>query len=493
MSKLTGILLSWAALLGAYGSTAQPVRTLTGMVTSANESTPLEGVMVTTKAGSRISGTQADGIYYIPVNAGDTVLVFSYPSFRTQEVRITSVSEYNVVMEKAGSNADTGDPAFPYGYWRGTFQLRPDLEIPFNFEIKEAATGSVVYFLNAGERFEGGRLKTSGDSLFILLDPFDNELAFHTEGHTLTGVLRKQDQSGNPVPVKAAWAEIYRFAETGVPPAGDLSGTYDIIFKSDNGKEEKAVGLFHQEGAKLRATFLRITGDSRYLEGVVEGNRFYLSSFIGSSPAYYTGSFGPGGMLSGKVIGIRGEQLFTGQSNEAAALPDPYALTYLKDGYTSLDFSFPDTVGSLVSLKDNKYKNKVVIVTITGTWCPNCIDEAGFLAPWYRENKDRGVEIISIHYERQTDPAFVKKVMGRFRKKFDIQYDQVFAGPADKQYVAGSLPALNTFLSFPTTIFVDKKGKVTKIHTGYSGPATGKYYEAFVKEFNAEIDQLLKQ
>jgi len=367
------------------------------------------------------------------------------------------------------------------------------VEAPFLFEVKEAPGRPIVYFLNAEERFEGGRLKITGDSLFILLDPFDNELAFRIDQHVLTGVLRRQDKSGFPVPVKAEWGKTERFEKTSIQPAGNITGTYDILFKGENGKEEKAVGLFTQNGTQLKATFLRITGDSRYLEGIVEGNNFYLSSFIGNGPAYYKGSFEPGGRLAGEVIGARGGQAFTGLQNEEAALPDPYRLTYLKDGYTSFDFSFPDTAGRLLSPKDDKYKNKVVIITITGTWCPNCMDEAAFLAPWYKANKSKGVEIISIHYERQTDTAFVKKVMARFRKKFDIQYDEVFAGPADKQYVAGSLPSLNTFLSFPTTIFIDKKGKVAKIHTGYSGPATGKYYDQFVKEFNDEVDQLLKQ
>jgi peroxiredoxin len=237
---------------------------------------------------------------------------------------------------------------------------------------------------------------------------------------------------------------------------------------------------------------MRITGDSRYLQGIVQGDTFYLSSFIGSSPVYYKGVIA-GERLAGRVEGIRGGQAFTGQHNEDAALPDPYRLTYLKDGYTSLDFSFPDVNGKNISPKDEKYRNKVLIVTVTGTWCPNCIDEAAFLSPWYKENKKRGVEIISIHYERQVDSAYTHKVMDRFRKRFGIEYDEVLGGRSDKQVVAASLPALNNFLSFPTTIIIDKKGKVAKIHTAYSGPATGKYYSMFVKEFNEDIDKLLKE
>jgi peroxiredoxin len=311
-------------------------------------------------------------------------------------------------------------------------------------------------------------------------------------GNTITGVLKKQDGTGTSVSLEATKGNLPRFDQVNVPPVSDISGTYDIIFKNENGKDEKAVGLFKQDGNKLKATFLRITGDSRYLDGVVTGNNFYLSTFIGSGPGYYTGTINTDGSIAGFIVYARGQQAFSGIHNEEAALPDAYALTYLKAGYPTLDFSFPDVNGKPISLKDNKYKNKVVLVTITGSWCPNCIDEAAFLAPWYKKNKQRGVEIISIHYERKTDTAYARKVITRFKERFGINYDQAFAGLADKQRVAESLPALNTFLSFPTTIFIDRQGKVSKIHTGFSGPATGKYYDEFIKEFNTETDALLK-
>ena len=176
-----------------------------------------------------------------------------------------------------------------------------------------------------------------------------------------------------------------------------------------------------------------------------------------------------------------------------AALPDPYKLTYLKPGYTSFDLSLPDADGRQVSLKDDRFKNKVVIVTIGGTWCPNCMDEATFVAPWYQKNKSRGVEIVGVQFERKTDTAYVRAAMENFKKRFGITYTEVFGGLADKQAVAASFPALNTFLSFPTILFIDKQGHVDKIYTGFTGPATGDYYAQFIREFNGEVDKLLAQ
>jgi peroxiredoxin len=381
------------------------------------------------------------------------------------------------------------------GKWRGEFEIRPGIKVPFIFEFAKGSNNKrSIYFLNGDEKFEGGSVTQANDSVIVSLDQFGNEFALKLAGDVLSGELRKQNSNTPGTPLIARKNLTYRFKDSGSSvTTADVSGTYDIVFKAANGTEEKAVGLFIQEGNKLKGTFLRITGDSRYLEGTVEGNNFQLSSFIGSSPSYYKGQIGSDGKLNGEAIGSRSSQSFTGIPNENAALPDASTLTLMKQGYSTLDFSFPDADGNLVSLKDEKFRNKIVIVTIGGTWCPNCIDEANFLSPWYKKNKSRGIEVVSIHYERQTDPVFVKKALDRFREKFDIGYVQLFGGKADKQAVAASLPALNTFLSFPTMILVDRRGKVAKIHTGFSGPATGKYYEEFITHFNHDIDELVKK
>ncbi len=383
----------------------------------------------------------------------------------------------------------------PFKTWRGVFTIQGGIEVPFVFEIAGTSrTNARVYFLNAEERFDGGTANWTADSLYINLEQFENELAFAIDpAGTLKGVLRKQNLSGNATPVQAAAYKNYRFPAPVKHTSTDISGTYAVELNSPAGAKEKAVALFSQEGNILKASFLRTTGDSRFLEGTIDNNQFYLSSFIGSAPSFYRGTITENGRLQGEIVGTRTNQSFSAIPDENAALPNPYTLTYLKQGYTSFDFSFPDTTGKPVTLKDDRFKNKVVIISITGSWCPNCYDEASLLASWYKTNKDRGVEIIALHYERQNDLVYAKKAMTRFRHKLGITYTQLFAGLADKQYVAASLPALNNFLSFPTTIFIDRNQKVRKIHTGYSGPATGKFYNQFLKEFNETTDALLKE
>ena len=401
----------------------------------------------------------------------------------------SSISLLVLILSFINSVSAIAQIKVPEGVWRGVFHLTNGTDVPFNFEVDgKTSVTRKIYLLNGEERFETSALTQKGDSLFVPFDQFDNELAFAIGDNKLTGTFGKKDRTGSVIPVDAVFGQPFRFEDNGEKPAADISGTYDIDFKSNSGKEEKAVGLFKQKGNKLYATFMRVNGDSRYLEGIVRGNQFFLSSFIGGGPGYYSGTFD----TSGQITGTSGGLQFTGVKNANAALPDPYKLTYLKEGYTSFDFSLPDVNGNKVSLKDDKYKGKVVIVTITGTWCPNCIDEAGFLAPWFKKNKDRGVAAIGVHFERKSDPEYVKNAITNFKKRYGIEYDEVFGGLADKKAVAESFPSLNTFLSFPTILFIDKKGNVAKIYTGFTGPATGVYYQQFIKEFNEEVDSLLK-
>jgi hypothetical protein len=119
------------------------------------------------------------------------------------------------------------------------------------------------------------------------------------------------------------------------------------------------------------------------------------------------------------------------------------------------------------------------------------MDETKFLAPWYLKNKEKGIEIIGLAYEKKNDFEYAKKRLTNMKERLNVQYDIAFAGSTDKENTSKSLPMLNKVMAFPTTIFIDKKGKVRKIHTGFSGPGTGKYYEQFVEEFNETVNDLL--
>jgi thiol-disulfide isomerase/thioredoxin len=115
----------------------------------------------------------------------------------------------------------------------------------------------------------------------------------------------------------------------------------------------------------------------------------------------------------------------------------------------------------------------VVVVQIMGSWCPNCMDETNFLAPWYDKNKSRGVEDRGAVVREKCRPWKPRAEAGRMKKRMNVGYDVLLAGFHTTDSVAASLPMIEKVLAFPTTIFIDKQGKVRRIHTGFSGPGHG--------------------
>jgi predicted TIM-barrel enzyme len=123
------------------------------------------------------------------------------------------------------------------------------------------------------------------------------------------------------------------------------------------------------------------------------------------------------------------------------------------------------------------------------------MDETRYLSAWYIQNKSRGVAIIGLAYERT--PSFVnaKRLLQPFIMRFNVTYPILATGVAvdDSLRTEKTLPEIQEIVGFPTTIFIDKKGMVRKIDTGFNGPGTGDHYEIYKKEFNELIDGLLKE
>jgi len=384
------------------------------------------------------------------------------------------------------------------GVWRGVFKVS-EFEVPFNFEVKGKDAEHATFTLLNGNRRDDFHVKKVGtDSLFIKMNTYDAALvAKIEEDGTLSGEYRSlvPGLRGNALPFTAEQGKTYRFVEPGkdVAPAADLTGKWEFKGFSKEAVPNK-VAILKQEGNKLTGVVMQVTGDSRELEGTVQGNEFVLSGFTGPSPKIYRGKINEDGTLSGEISqGIYDNLKFTGIKDAAAELPDPYKLTFLKEGYKKLDFTFPDLSGKPVSLTDDKYKGKVVIVELVGTWCPNCTDQTVFLSPWFNKNKGRGVEAIAIGFEQKDDLEYGKYTLGKLRNKYDIKYDILFGGLADKRLVADKLPALNKFVAYPTTIIIDRKGEVREIYTGYTGTVTGKYYDDYEKKFNKLLDELIAE
>ncbi|MCK7553812.1 TlpA family protein disulfide reductase [Chitinophaga sedimenti] len=276
-----------------------------------------------------------------------------------------------------------------------------------------------------------------------------------------------------------------------------MQGRWSTWFTAPEGNDSSyAIGEFAQQGSRVTGTFLTSTGDYRFLEGVITGDTLKLSTFDGSHAYLFTALVGDSSINNGVFYaGIKGLEHFTARKDEGAKLPDEKSLTTVKPDSAVLDFRFPDVNGNEVSIRDEQFRNKVVIVQISGSWCPNCMDETAYLSEWYRKNKGRGVEIIALAYERTPDPEKSKRGALSFIKRFDVTYPVLLTGvtPSDPQRTEKTLPQLTPLKGFPTTIFVDKQGRAREVHTGFTGPGTGEHYEAFKQNFNRLVAELLAE
>jgi len=117
-----------------------------------------------------------------------------------------------------------------------------------------------------------------------------------------------------------------------------------------------------------------------------------------------------------------------------------------------------------------------------------------FVNNYYKKYHAKGVEIIGLAYERTTDFAKSKTTLQQLKTRFNVPYPLLITGytPAAGEPVK-SIPQLANYMGFPTTIIIDKHGNVSKIHTGFSGPGTGKYYTEFIAEFEKLTDNLLAE
>ena len=143
--------------------------------------------------------------------------------------------------------------------------------------------------------------------------------------------------------------------------------------------------------------------------------------------------------------------------------------------------------------QDPRFKGKVVLVDVFGTWCPTCHDAAPALTRLYRKYHDRGLAIVGLAYEVSGDSAVDGRQLRLYREKFDLPFPILLAGINDTEAAAATLPQLRGFTAFPTTIFLGRDGRVRRINAGFYGPATGAQHDRLVAEYEKEIEKLLEE
>ncbi len=390
-------------------------------------------------------------------------------------------------------NPDEERAILEEGVWRGILQPQ-NVEIPFNFFVERKGDSYKLELRNAEERIPLEEVLISNDSIHIPLYIFDATIhARIEETGIMNGFWVKNYADDYIVPFRASFHEKDRFMMQNEEMFSSFDGKWEVDFIEED-TVEKAIGIFEQDGNHLTGTFLLSTGDYRFLEGSVEGNVMKLSCFDGTHAYLFEARMNENGEIAGDFwSGKTWHQEWTARKNEDFVLPDPYSMTYMKEGIDEFEMKFPNISGDTVSLTDARFKNKVVVVQLLGTWCPNCMDETRFYVDWSAKNKNRGVEIVGLAFERKADFDYAVKRISNMKEKLKVDYEILFAGSTSQESRRQALPMLNKIYSFPTSIILDKEHNVRKIHSGFSGPGTGEYYDRFVEEFNFFMDKLIQE
>jgi peroxiredoxin len=376
------------------------------------------------------------------------------------------------------------------GNWLVNMEL-PGAVLPFNARIVMDGDAIQFYAINGDERIRAEEFLVEKDSFFVSLPVFNTALIGKVSDGEVTGNFHDFTRKGDyQIPFKATRSFENRFSNLSKPTV-DVSGKWKVLFSPASDGEYEAIGVFEQLGAKATGTFLTTTGDYRYLEGNISGDSLFLSCFDGSHAFLFKARISGDSIFGDFWSGNHWRENWTGIRDESFKLPDPSSLTFLKPGYTKLDFEFENLEGETVSLSDQQFENKVVIVQIMGSWCPNCKDETAYLVSLHEKFHDQGLEVISLAFEKSDNKQTNIKSLERLRDHFGVPYEILIAGKASKKEAAQKLPMLNHVLSFPTSIFIGRNGEVRKVHTGFSGPGTGEYYQEFVEETDRLVTQLL--
>ena len=273
-----------------------------------------------------------------------------------------------------------------------------------------------------------------------------------------------------------------------VKPSPVLPKTWKCLFSEDGMEQDSGYMILEQNGNILHSTILTNTGDYRFLNGEIIGEKAFLQTFDGGHTYYFEMMFDSDfksweGFF---YYGRSGKQNFTGR-----VVSENFLATGFSDKPPSGNFHFTalDSNGMRKTEMDPDLKGKALVVQIMGTWCPNCLDESRFLVESYSGKPDN-VAFVGLAFERKNNLEYASNRIKVVKNKLRIPYPIHWAGISNKDSATKVFHSQFPVTSFPTTVFVKKDGTVLKIHSGFAGPATGFYYDKWKQEFAILLKEL---
>lgn len=362
------------------------------------------------------------------------------------------------------------------------------LEIPFRFEVSHTGSNVSGWFFNGDEKVEstGGRFENG--SLVLNFDHYATSLEASLVNGRLAGTYNRA----------AGYYPFY--AKRFTPPAAfpnevpAIDGLWTIGSVNSNKGESAWRFIVRQSGAEVTAAILRVDGDTGALSGTYRNGRFVVSHFSGARPLVLELTPQKDGSL--EILRNKTEKMIAVKDSEARlrGVPeptDPSRHSSVKNPTEPFKFAFPDLTGKIVSSTDERFRGKVLIVAIGGSWCPNCHDEAPFLSELYTKYQSKGLEIVELSFEEEAQKAKGYPRLLAFNKRYGVDYTVLLAG--DQADLQEKVPQIHNLNSFPTTIFLGRDGLVRGVHAGFAGAVSGVFHDNGKEEIIATVERLLAE
>jgi thiol-disulfide isomerase/thioredoxin len=380
------------------------------------------------------------------------------------------------------------------GSWQGKLQLNDSTALPFRMIFSKGEKSPNIQIQNGTEKIDLLFYGIHADTATYQFPQFDSQLKIvFTDHRSFQGYWWNQNKKGRyTISLTGHYCSNDLFEchkQYGLPDVY-LSKKWKTTFAPDTKDAWAAIGLFEKDGEALSGTFLTETGDYRYLDGNMYGEELFLSCFDGSHAFLFRATMQEGALSGTFFSGHHFSCSWEAVEDPNYELPDPNKLTYVVNN-NPLQFSFKEIEKGLFTYPNPAYQNKVTIIQIMGSWCPNCMDETHYYMDLHKKYHDKGLEIILVGYESGINEAQYEEKLIRFKERNQVPFTILVGGAANKDHAAQDFSMLNHIISFPTSIFIDKTGAISKIHTGFNGPSTGQYYTDYMKETEALIQQLL--
>ncbi len=370
------------------------------------------------------------------------------------------------------------------GQWQGMIEYA-DEDVPFEFNITLVDDIPTVTIINGEEKVLIKNVTVKEDSIFIPLNPFDALIKAKFSEYSMEGEWKKGYRKKG-IPFKATYG-VPRFKPSRSKPR--LSKKWELEFKPATRNPYPGVALLEVVDRQVNATILTEVGDFRYFSGVMKGDSLITSSFDGAH-AFLLKVRLSGETMSGNLHFDSGyNEIVEGMVNAEANIPSPFA--EVPEGhrpfYDILSAGDPD-----VKVDEDQYFDKVLVVQLFGTWCPNSMDQTNFLVDWYHE-KPEGVEVLAVTYEPNFTTAYGNQRIADYKEIMNVPYNITLGGELSKGQAALSLPYKDKINAFPTLVLVDKSGFIRYEFSYFNGPATGVYYRQFKDQFKKLISQLVME